>query len=162
MLSDGTYTAVVDSIDGGLATVFLERDGEVVHDHRLPIAHLPEEARHEDAILRVDILDRRVVRMEYDAVRTEQRQEDAQRRFDRLSRGLSRGGPDEEPDESTVGGWLRYTPTVALFVVFVDYLWTDIHTPGRPYQWLPWSEHVFFVLVVLLAVSAAWADEPLS
>lgn len=86
MLPDGTYTGVVDSIEDDLATVFLEQEDEEVDDRLLDAAALPEEARHQDAIVRVTIEDDEVVELTYDAEQTEQRREAAQRRFDRLSK----------------------------------------------------------------------------
>lgn len=85
MLSDGTYTGVVDSIEDDLARVFLEQEDEEIDDRLLDAARLPEEARHEDAIVRVTIEDDEVVELTYDVEQTEQRREAAQSRFDRLS-----------------------------------------------------------------------------
>jgi hypothetical protein len=84
-LSDGCYTAVVDSVEDGFATVFFERDGEEMGNAVLDSATLPENARHDDAILRVTITDGSLVEAEYDAERMEARSERAQDRFDRLS-----------------------------------------------------------------------------
>lgn len=93
MLPDGTYTGVVDSIEDGLATIFLERDGEEVDDRILDAERLPETARHQDAIVNVTVEDDEMVEMTYDAEQTEQRQDAAQSRFDRLSK---RSPKDEE------------------------------------------------------------------
>jgi hypothetical protein len=92
-LADGRYTAVVDSIEDGFATVFLEEDGEEVGDAVIEAAALPEAGRHADAILSVTIMDGALLEWEYDPERTEQRQRAAQDRFDRLSR---RPPSDEE------------------------------------------------------------------
>lgn len=93
MLSDGTYTGVVDSIEDDLATVFLEEGDEEVDDRLLDAAQLPEETRHEDAIIRVTIEDDEVVEMTYDAELTKERREASQSRFNRLS---SRPPKDDE------------------------------------------------------------------
>jgi len=94
-LSDGSYTAVVDSIEDGLATVFFEADGEDVGDALVDAYLLPEEGRHADAIFEVTVEDGTVVGWEYDEALTEQRKEAAQDRFDRLS---ERPPAEEEED----------------------------------------------------------------
>jgi len=92
-VDDGQYTGVVDSIEDGFATVFIEADGEDIGDAVIDAAELPADGRHADAILAVRIADGAVVAWEYDAETTESRQEAAQDRFDRLS---SRAPSDEE------------------------------------------------------------------
>jgi hypothetical protein len=92
-LEDGTYTAVVDSIEDGLATVFFEADGEDVASATLDADVLPAEDRHEDAIYTVDVEAGEVTQWEYDAEETTERAEAAQDRFDRLS---SRPPKDDE------------------------------------------------------------------
>ena len=84
-LSDGEYTAVVDAIEDGLATVFVEQNGEDVGDAVIDAERLPDDARHADAILTVEITAGEVSRMSYDPARTETRKQAAQDRFDRLS-----------------------------------------------------------------------------
>jgi len=83
-LGTGTYTAVVDSIEDGLATVFFEQDGEEVGDAIVAASVLPEDGRHADAILSVSV-DSTVVEWHYEPETTEARKEAAQDRFDRLS-----------------------------------------------------------------------------
>lgn len=92
-LADGTYTAVVDSIEDGLATVFFEEDGEEVGDAVLDAGDLPEDGRHADAILSATVEGGVVIEWEYREAKTEQRKEAAQSRFDRLS---ERPPSDEE------------------------------------------------------------------
>jgi len=92
-LSDGTYTAVVDSIEDGLATVFFEQDGAEVDHAVLEAATLPEAGRHADAILSVAVIDGDLTEWTYDPETTETRQEAAEDRFDRLS---SRPPSDQE------------------------------------------------------------------
>lgn len=92
-LADGTYTAVVDSIEDGLATVFFEQDGEEIGDALLDAGELPEDGRHADAILSVSVADEAALEWEYRAAETERRTEAAQSRFDRLSK---RPPSDEE------------------------------------------------------------------
>lgn len=84
-LSDGTYTAVVDSIEDGLATVFFEDGGDEVGNAVINATALPEDGRHADAILSVTVVDGAVVEWDYDTERTTRRRERAQSRFDRLS-----------------------------------------------------------------------------
>lgn len=84
-LADGTYTAVIDSIEDGLATVFFEQDGVEVGDAVLDADELPEEGNHADAILSVTVEDGEVVEWDYLEEETVERKEAAQDRFDRLS-----------------------------------------------------------------------------
>ncbi|MFO8115499.1 MAG: DUF3006 family protein [Halorubrum sp.] len=85
-LPDGEYTAVVDNVEDGLATVFFERDGEEVGDALLEASRLPSDARHADAVLSVTLSDGSVESASYEPERTETRSAAAQDRFDRLSR----------------------------------------------------------------------------
>lgn len=85
-LADGTYTAVVDSVEDGLATVFFEQDGAEVGDAVLDAAVLPEEGRHADAILSVTVVDGTATDWAYQPDTTTERKDVAQDRFDRLSR----------------------------------------------------------------------------
>ncbi|WP_227133847.1 DUF3006 family protein [Halorubellus salinus] len=84
-LDDGTYTAVVDSIEDGLATIFYERTGEDVASELRDATDLPETGRHADALFTVDVSDGEVVEWTYQPADTEERQEAAQDRFDQLS-----------------------------------------------------------------------------
>lgn len=84
-LPDGSYTAVVDSVEDGFATVFLERDGEEVGDAVLDSTALPEAGRHADAVLDITVADGTLTDATYDPATTERRAERAQSRFDRLS-----------------------------------------------------------------------------
>jgi hypothetical protein len=84
-LPDGSYTAVVDSIEDGLATVFVEQDGEDVGNAVLDATQLPEDGRHADAILDVTVVDGELTDATYDVATTERRADSAQSRFDRLS-----------------------------------------------------------------------------
>jgi len=92
-LSDGAYTAVVDSIEDGLATVFFEQSGDEVGDAVLDANVVPEDGRHADAILSVTVENGTVVDWDYDEGETEHRKEAAQDRFDQLS---SRPPSDED------------------------------------------------------------------
>ncbi|WP_435074679.1 DUF3006 domain-containing protein [Halorubrum sp. HHNYT27] len=85
-ISDGAYTAVVDSIEDGLATLFFESDGDEVGNAVVAADRLPEDGRHADAVLDVEIADGSIANATYDSERTSSRSEAAQNRFDRLSR----------------------------------------------------------------------------
>jgi len=92
-LDDGAYTAVVDSIEDGLATIFYELDGEDVANEVRDAIDLPEDGRHADALFTVEVREGEVVDWTYEPERTQDRQEAAQSRFDQLS---SRPPSDDE------------------------------------------------------------------
>lgn len=85
-LSDGEYTAVVDDVEDGLATVFFERDGEEVGNTVLEASGLPPDARRADAVLSVTLSGGRIEAASYQPEETATRAEAAQDRFDRLSK----------------------------------------------------------------------------
>ena len=85
-LPDGEYTAVVDSIEDGLTTVFFEQDGDEVGDALMDVSQLPDDGQHADAVLSVIVMDGVIEESQYDPERTKQRSEAAQNRFDRLSK----------------------------------------------------------------------------
>ena len=84
-LPNGEYTAVVDTIEDGLATVFFERDGDEVGNTVLDASELPSDAQHADAILSVTLTDGYNKSASYNPEATDTRAEAAQDRFDRLS-----------------------------------------------------------------------------
>lgn len=92
-LPDGEYTAVVDNIEDGLATVFFERDGEEVGNAVLEASQLPSDGQHADAILSVVLNGGHIESASYKPEQTESRAKAAQDRFDQLSK---RPPPDEE------------------------------------------------------------------
>ncbi|TKX49555.1 DUF3006 domain-containing protein [Halorubrum sp. ASP121] len=85
-LDDGEYTAVVDSIEDGFATVFFERDGEEVGNAVLEADRLPEGGHHADAILTVTVVDGDLETVQYEPEQTTERADAAQNRFDQLSK----------------------------------------------------------------------------
>ncbi|ACM57446.1 DUF3006 family protein [Halorubrum lacusprofundi] len=93
-LADGAYTAVVDTVEDGLATVFFERDGDDVGNAVLDADRLPSEGRHADAILDVRIEDGSIAAATYDPERTSTRADAAQDRFDRLSKRPPKDDPE--------------------------------------------------------------------
>jgi predicted AlkP superfamily phosphohydrolase/phosphomutase len=86
MIPNGRYTAVVDRIEDGLAAILLEEDGEDAYELVVDPDELPEEARHGDAVLTVDVEDEELDSVTYEAEETEERRDAAQSRFDRLSK----------------------------------------------------------------------------
>ena len=80
------YQGVLDRFEDDLAVVLLERGGETVDDIAIPREQLPEEGRHQDAIFTVEIADGNVETLSYRPEETTERAEEAQSRFDRLSR----------------------------------------------------------------------------
>ncbi|TKX81292.1 DUF3006 family protein [Halorubrum sp. SD626R] len=84
-LPDGEYTAVVDSIEDGLATVFFEQDGEEVGNAVLDPGELPADGRHAEAILTVEVHDGDIFSVEHRSEQTKTRSDTAQERFNRLS-----------------------------------------------------------------------------
>lgn len=96
MIRDGTYTAVVDRIEGEDAV--LEVDGD---DDRWELVverdELPTDGRHADAILEVRVEDEQLVEAIYQPEETGRRRQRSQDRFDRLSRRPP--GSDDETDE---------------------------------------------------------------
>lgn len=86
MTTDGTYTAVVDRFEDDLAVLLLEADGETVDERLLDRERLPDAGRHVDAVVTVELEDDDVVSITYEEAETDERAEDAQRRFDNLSR----------------------------------------------------------------------------
>ncbi len=100
MIPDDTYTAVVDRVEDGLATLELTAaaDADETDDsggserrrerHELVVdpETLPPDARRADAVLRVTVRDGDLADATYDETETEDRAESAQDRFDRLSK----------------------------------------------------------------------------
>jgi len=84
-LPNGEYTAVVDTIEDGLATVFFEHDGKDVGNAVLDASKLPSDAQHADAILTVTLNDGDIKAASYNPEATDTRAEATQDRFDRLS-----------------------------------------------------------------------------
>ena len=85
MIPDGQYTAIVDRIEDGHATLLLEENGEDAHELVVYPEALPSNGRYSDAILTIEITDGELAEATYRPDETETRQESAQSRFDRLS-----------------------------------------------------------------------------
>ncbi|MBX0297212.1 DUF3006 domain-containing protein [Haloarcula nitratireducens] len=89
MIPDGTYTAVVDRIEDELATLEVQGDDErysLVIDETT----LPADARHADAIVELELEDDEPVEIVYQEQETVKRKDEAQNRFDRLSKRRSK------------------------------------------------------------------------
>lgn len=93
MIPDGGYTAVVDRIEDGLATLLLEAEWTDAHQLTVDPSTLPADGRHADAVLTVEIRDAELVDATYEASETERRRQSAQSRFDQLA---ERPPSDEE------------------------------------------------------------------
>jgi len=88
MILNGQYTATVDRITEGIATVLIESDGHTVAQYEVDAADLPNGAG-EGSVLTVRFVDSSLTGMDYNPDETDQRQKKAQERFDRLSTRLS-------------------------------------------------------------------------
>jgi hypothetical protein len=87
MIPNGTYTAVLDELEGSLARLELEADDsgdlyELVVESEM----LPEGGGDPGAVMTVEIVDEEVIEAEYRSDETQKRRERARDRFDRLSR----------------------------------------------------------------------------
>ncbi|WP_254272020.1 DUF3006 family protein [Haloarcula marina] len=95
MIPDGVYTVVVDRIEESLATLEVtDEDSDDRYSLVLDETELPEDGRHADAILTVELEDEEIIDAVYRKAETAERKESAQRRFDRLAKRLPRD--DEE------------------------------------------------------------------
>jgi len=93
MLPDGTYTAVVDRIEDGIATLEVDTE-DGLSALETEVAELPAEAQAADAVLEVTIEDSGLADMTHEPDETADRASEAQRRFDRLSKRPPRDGDD--------------------------------------------------------------------
>ncbi|WP_132059393.1 DUF3006 domain-containing protein [Halorussus amylolyticus] len=94
MIPDGRYTAVVDRFEGERAVLLVEDGEETVGEMAVREGRLPDDARHQDAILRVTVQNGNLVGASYDPDESERRRSEAQSRFDRLARR-----PDDDSEE---------------------------------------------------------------
>jgi len=91
MVSDGSYTAVLDELEGSLARLELEADSGELYELVVESDTLPEDGRETGAVLAVEVVDGELVEADYKPEETERRRERARDRFDRLSKR-----PDED------------------------------------------------------------------
>jgi hypothetical protein len=103
MTADGRYTAVLDRFEERngerasteLAVLLLESDDEVVAERTIPAWRLPEDARQQNAVLDLSLVNGFVVSVTYDSEATERRTESAQSRFDELATRPDSADEDE-------------------------------------------------------------------
>ncbi|MGB9930558.1 DUF3006 domain-containing protein [Haloarcula amylolytica] len=93
MLPDGTYTAVIDRIEDGIATLEVDTE-DGLSALETEVAELPAEAQAADAVLEVTIEDSGLADVTHEPDETADRASEAQRRFDRLSKRPPRDGDD--------------------------------------------------------------------
>ena len=86
MIPDGTYTATVDRFEDDLAVLLVEEDGQDIDQLVIDRSELPWRAREQNAVLTVTVSEGEYEKGTYEPDETEARTEDAQSRFDRLSR----------------------------------------------------------------------------
>ncbi|GGK58442.1 DUF3006 domain-containing protein [Haloarcula sebkhae] len=85
MLPDGTYTAIVDRIENGIATLEVDtEDGLSALD--IEATALPADARTADVVLEITVADSALADVSPEPEETADRASEAQRRFDRLSK----------------------------------------------------------------------------
>ncbi|NLV05012.1 DUF3006 family protein [Haloarcula rubripromontorii] len=85
MLPDGTYTAIVDRIEDGIATLEVDtEDGLSALD--IETAELPAEAQTADVVLEITVTDSALADVTPEPEETADLASEAQRRFDRLSK----------------------------------------------------------------------------
>ena len=93
MLPDGTYTAIVDRIEDGIATLEVDaEDGLAAIE--IEVAELPSEARTADAVLDITVADSTLADVTHEPDETADRASEAQRRFDRISKRSPRDSDD--------------------------------------------------------------------
>jgi desulfoferrodoxin (superoxide reductase-like protein) len=85
MIPDGSYTAVVDRFEDSQPVLELSSEDDR-YELVVEQGELPQPARHVDAILEVELVDGKPVEAEYKPAESTQRAEEAQNRFDRLSK----------------------------------------------------------------------------
>jgi hypothetical protein len=90
MVTDGTYTAVLDRFEGEDAVLILEGDDQPAGQLVVASETLPDDGHHQDALFTVTVRDEALVDATYHPERTERRRESAQSRFDRLARRSDR------------------------------------------------------------------------
>jgi hypothetical protein len=93
MVSDGTYTAVIDRIEDGIATLEIDAE-DGLSAVEIEATELPAEARTADAVLEITLADSELAGVTYEPDDTTERANEAQRRFDRLSKRPPRDEDD--------------------------------------------------------------------
>jgi len=97
MIPDGHYSAIVDRIEDGLVALEVDVGGDL-RELVVDADAVPEPAREADTALEIEIRDGELDGVAVDAERTEKRMEEAQSRFDRLSRRPPDPGDDDRKE----------------------------------------------------------------
>lgn len=87
MTLDGQYTATVDRIEGDVAVLLLEADGDIIEERHLSVEDLPD-AAGEGAVCELTFDADDLVEITLRPDETESRRDRLRERFDRLSRRL--------------------------------------------------------------------------
>lgn len=94
MLPDGIHTAVVDRIEDGIATLEMDTE-DGLYALEIEAAELPAEAQTADAVLEITVEESALADVTYEPDETADRSNEAQRRFDRLSKRPPRDSDDD-------------------------------------------------------------------
>lgn len=86
MIPDGSYTAVVDEFEGSLARLELEAEDEELYELVVERDELPTDGRQTGAVIEVEVVDETLVTAEYKPDESRRRRQQAQSRFDNLSK----------------------------------------------------------------------------
>lgn len=85
MIPDGSYTAVVDEIEGPSVRLELQAADDELYELIVEGAELPDTGKETGSVFSVEVVDEMLVEAEYEPEETNRRQKQAQDRFDRLS-----------------------------------------------------------------------------
>ncbi|WP_338728650.1 DUF3006 domain-containing protein [Haladaptatus sp. DJG-WS-42] len=85
MVTDGTYTAVIDRIEDAHAVLLIEEAGRDVDELVIHESKLPFELREANLVVHIALEGGVVKSVTADDEATDERMEDAQSRFDRLA-----------------------------------------------------------------------------
>ena len=84
-VEDGSFVAVVDNIEDGIARVLLEYSGKYKCSVQIEESEVPDECCHQDAVFSIVFESGNIEAMEYKPEETEDRKRRLQDRFNRLS-----------------------------------------------------------------------------
>ncbi|WP_336000158.1 DUF3006 domain-containing protein [Halorientalis halophila] len=96
MIDDGTHTAVLDRFEDELAVLLVEGEEDLVGELVVDQKELPEDGQHVDAVFTVEIATGELSAATYQAAETNDRTDESQSRFDRLSQ---RPPSDDDDDQ---------------------------------------------------------------
>lgn len=94
---NGTYTAVLDRIAGGVnkAVLLIEEEGETIDEIVLDVEELPKDGQHKRAIFDVRIREGKLIEAEYKPEQEEKRLKKAQEWLDENAISLDELDPDD-------------------------------------------------------------------